>query len=171
MSDDTRFEEQKRLARSEVLAQMRETVSLQAGPLTLEVAGSPTAVLNEQRQLVYANRAFRELTGAASVEELCGQRPGEILACLHAGNGCGESESCLFCGAGQAIAETLRTRQAATRECHITVRPSDRGHAQDLLVRTTLSKSGAGPLRSSAFPTSATRSGARPCRGFSSMTS
>jgi signal transduction histidine kinase len=103
----------------------------------MDMAGAPTAVLNEQRQLVFANRGFLELAGAGSAEELRGQRTGQILGCMFASEGCGESEGCSFCGASLAIGETLRTRQAAARECHLTVRAADRGPSSDFLVRTT----------------------------------
>jgi signal transduction histidine kinase len=121
----------------EMLAQVREALPRDQDPLGADMAGTPTAVLNGQRRLVYANRAFTELAGAGGVEELCGQRTGQILGCVFSGDGCGESEACSFCGAAQAIGETLRTRQAAARECHLSVRAADRGPSNDFLVRTT----------------------------------
>jgi signal transduction histidine kinase len=126
-----------RVPRAEALSQLREARRSEKGPLTLEAVSAPAAVLNEQRQVIYANRAFQEFAGAGSVEELCGDRPGEILGCIHAHAGCGHAKSCRFCGAAQAILETQRTRQAAVRECHMTVSSAGRGPAHDFQVRTT----------------------------------
>ena len=123
-------------SRTEALAQLREARALETGPVTLDTIGLPTAVLNGSREVIYANGGFRELVGARSVEELCGSRPGEILGCLHSANGCGESDSCHYCGAAQAIIETQASRQPAVRECHITAAAPDRASAHDLLVRT-----------------------------------
>jgi signal transduction histidine kinase len=120
----------------DALAQLRQARALDVGPVTLDAVGAPTAVLNENREVIFANRGFRELVGARSVEELCGSRPGEILGCENAARGCGESESCRYCGAAQAIIETQQSRQPATRECHITVDDRDRAPAHDLLVQT-----------------------------------
>jgi len=137
MSTDAPFAMPERVPRAEALSQLREARRIEKGPFTLDAVSVPTAVLNEQRQVIYANRAFQEFAGAGSVEELCGDRPGEILGCIHAHAGCGHAESCRFCGAAQAILETQRTRQAAVRECHMTVSSAGRGPAYDFLVRTT----------------------------------
>ena len=137
MSTDAPFAMPEKVPRAEALSQLREARRIEKGPFTLDAVSVPTAVLNEQRQVIYANRAFQEFAGAGSVEELCGDRPGEILGCIHAHAGCGHAESCRFCGAAQAILETQRTRQAAVRECHMTVSSAGRGPAYDFLVRTT----------------------------------
>jgi hypothetical protein len=120
----------------EALAQLREARAVVGGPVALDAVGLPTAVLNGNREVIYANTGFREMVGAQSVEELCGRRPGEILGCANSFNGCGESDSCRYCGAAQAIVATQASRQPAARECHITVDAPDRAPAHDLLVRT-----------------------------------
>ncbi len=68
-------------------------------------------LLNRERQIVFANRAFREGTGPNSV---LGLRPGEAIGCLHAysdeaPNGCGTSHACRSCGAVLAILASQRT--------------------------------------------------------------
>jgi signal transduction histidine kinase len=90
---------------------------------TLDRLQNLIAVLNEQRQVVYANRTFVEFAGRGASDEMCGIRPGEIFNCIHASEnekGCGESQSCRLCGAMQAILETQATGLPATRECRIT---------------------------------------------------
>ena len=41
-------------------------------------------VLNECRQIVFANQAFRTFVGAATLDELVGCRQGEVFDCIHA---------------------------------------------------------------------------------------
>jgi signal transduction histidine kinase len=137
MTSEGPFGPTERASRSEILEQLTATRSTQQGPLTLDGVSSPIAVINAERQVVFANRAFLDVVGARSVEELCGQRPGEILGCVHAGAGCGESESCRYCGAALAILETQSTQREASRECHITSELADRAAAYDLHVHTT----------------------------------
>ncbi len=126
-----------RSSRPEVLAELRLARTAERVVGALEVSSEPTAVLNENRQIVFANQAFRELVGASAMEDMCGARPGEVLGCANADQGCGDSAACRFCGAAQAIVETLRTAKPLQRECHITT--ADGGHtaAQDFIVRTT----------------------------------
>ena len=138
MRSETHRHFPKRVPREQVEAQRRQAVASRHLPPTLDLVEEPVAVVNDQRQVIYANRAFQRLAGARSLEDMYGGRPGEILGCAHAEEseeGCGTSEGCRFCGAAQAIVETQRTRQPSTRECHISASPSGRGAAYDFLVR------------------------------------
>jgi Histidine kinase-, DNA gyrase B-, and HSP90-like ATPase len=126
-----------RASRSEVLSQLRQARAAERVVGALEIASEPTAVLNEHRQVVFANSAFQELVGADGIEEMCGARPGEVLGCVNADQGCGDSPACRFCGAAQAIMETLRSAKPLQRECHIDGAAGDRTVAHDFLVRTT----------------------------------
>lgn len=124
-----------RISRPDALAQLREARF--AFTPALEAAEGMVAVLNAQRQVIYATPAFQELSRAGSVEEMCGARPGELLGCSNARGACGESEACGFCGAAQAIRETIATGSPFARECHITVDAAEHASALDLLVQTT----------------------------------
>jgi signal transduction histidine kinase len=125
-----------RASRSEVLSQFHQVRTAERVVGALDISSEPTAVLNESRQVVFANLAFQELVGAATIEELCGARPGEVLGCQNADHGCGDSPACRFCGAAQAIVETFRSAQPLQRECHIAALDGDRTVAHDFLVRT-----------------------------------
>ena len=127
----------RRLTRAEALSQLKEARTIEKGPVSLDAVAMPVAVLNEQRQVIFANLAFREFVGARSLEDLCGDRPGELLGCANANGACGDSEACEFCGAAQAIRETQRTRRAAVRECNISVSTADRKPAYDLQALTS----------------------------------
>jgi len=98
------------------------------------------AVLNTQRQVVFANRALLDLAGAGSIDELAGRRTGELFGCLHAQRleeGCGTGAECRFCGAAQAVRETQASGAPAARECTIVGRSRDREVSHDLRVTTT----------------------------------
>jgi signal transduction histidine kinase len=78
-------------------------------------------ILNSHRQVVFANRAMEVYAGVAHRSELYGQRPGEILGCVHAteqDNQCGISRFCSACGAVKAILVSLAGK-TAMEECSI----------------------------------------------------
>ncbi|MBN1834932.1 MAG: PAS domain-containing protein [Spirochaetales bacterium] len=78
------------------------------------------AVLNPERQVVFANEQLLRLLGDRSLDSVCGERPGELLGCIHAGEGpagCGTSRSCRHCGAARAILETQSTGKPSSEEC------------------------------------------------------
>lgn len=96
-------------------------------------------LLNEQRQIVYANRSFREFRKAGDTDALLGMRPGEAVGCVHtrpedAPNGCGTSEFCRACGAVMAILVSQRTGSA---EEEVRILRSDDGDTLNLRVRTS----------------------------------
>jgi nitrogen-specific signal transduction histidine kinase len=82
-----------------------------------------TAILDENRQIVYANNELLDLLGISSIESVLGKRPGEAVSCIHSGEnkyGCGTSEACKVCGAVNSILESQRSGQKSTRETRIT---------------------------------------------------
>jgi signal transduction histidine kinase len=82
-----------------------------------------TAIINENRQIIFANNDFLELLGLKSLETILGKRPGEVVSCINAEkgpSGCGTSEACRYCGAVNAILESQRTNNKTTREARIT---------------------------------------------------
>jgi K+-sensing histidine kinase KdpD len=79
-------------------------------------------ILNQNRQIVFSNKALLQLMGIADMEELLGQRPGEALNCIHSDTmetGCGTSENCQVCGAINAILTSQETGEMVTQECRI----------------------------------------------------
>lgn len=97
-------------------------------------------VTNRHRQIVLANRPLLDLLGIADSGMLLGQRPGELVACIHADEmeaGCGTAEACAVCGAVNAILECQRTGQKISRETRITARRGGELEQFDLLVTAT----------------------------------
>ena len=79
-------------------------------------------ILNQQREIVFSNKALLQLMGIEDMEELLGQRPGEALNCIHSDQmeaGCGTSESCQVCGAANAILKCQESGEKVTDECRI----------------------------------------------------
>jgi len=98
-----------------------------------------TLVLNEQRQIVAANRQLLDAFGVPDLLALVGMRPGEALSCIHSTegpDGCGTSETCSACGAVLTILASQETGQQADGECRITI-TNNNGTALDLEVKAT----------------------------------
>ena len=80
------------------------------------------AILNRERQVLYANKTLLNSIGIDNLEDILGKRPGELVRCIHSSEtdgGCGTSESCRYCGAINAILECLSTGKEAAGECRI----------------------------------------------------
>ncbi len=109
-------------------------------------------VLNAQRQIVFANRAFLKLVGLQDATELLGrrhgeavdclrtaalgQRPGEAAGCVHADDapgGCGTTVFCKSCGAVRAILNS-QTGAEDIQECRLLRHVDARTEALDLRV-------------------------------------
>ncbi|MBN2053614.1 HAMP domain-containing histidine kinase [bacterium] len=93
----------------------------------LDLAPAALLVLNECRQVVYANQPARDLSSPSLVGGVIGKRPGEMLGCIYATQtpgGCGTSEFCSTCGAVKSI---LASQQGVreVQECNITVESGD----------------------------------------------
>ena len=92
-------------------------------------------VLNENRQIVYANRPALDFLGITGLEKLLGQRPGEAVNCVNSGcpGGCGTSEKCSTCGAVLAILGSQRGERTS-KECRILIKSGGGLDALDLKV-------------------------------------
>lgn len=78
-------------------------------------------ILNDRRQVVFANRIAMETACADSPDSLLGMRPGELLECEHAREepgGCGTTEACAKCGIFQGLVES-GTDATGAKECRL----------------------------------------------------
>ncbi|MDP6779379.1 MAG: PAS domain-containing sensor histidine kinase [Candidatus Latescibacteria bacterium] len=94
-------------------------------------------VLNDKRQIVFANNSLLELLGGTDMQSVCGLRVGDVLGCVHANEtegGCGTTEHCRMCGAVNAILTSQQGTQDV-QECRIT--PDRKGEALDLKIHAT----------------------------------
>lgn len=93
-------------------------------------------VVNQQRQIVFANHHLLKALGLKDADTILGLRPGEALGCVHAfetAGGCGATEFCKTCGAVQALLSSLSGRESV-QECRIALA---NGEALDLQVWAT----------------------------------
>jgi len=84
-------------------------------------------VLNEERQIIYANKTYLSFCGFSDIEMVLGKRPGEVLNCEYANlmeSGCGTTNYCRSCGAAKAIIESKRGEQS-TKDCQISTRDNE----------------------------------------------
>lgn len=91
-------------------------------------------ILNEERQIVFANRNLLDHLQVSDMEAILGLRPGEALQCVHAfefQEGCGTTKFCRACGAVKSILLSQEGKQNV-QECRIRQRGG--GDALDLLV-------------------------------------
>ncbi len=86
----------------------------------LDAIPNALVVLNDRRQIVYANSQFHALSNETDLNELLGQRVGEALHCIHArdNGGCGTTQFCTTCGAAHAQLSASYGRQSV-HECQI----------------------------------------------------
>lgn len=119
-----------RAARSTFLANEMASSLLDAMPCL-------ALVLNPQRQVVAVNRRVLQSAGIGNPEEILGLRPGELLACVHSGegpDGCGTGPACTECGAVRAIRDCLASRGPSVRHARLRTAGQDDGGALDLEV-------------------------------------
>lgn len=125
----------------------RRTIARQADHFTeekishhlLDAVPSVLAILNQQRQIVYANKALLAFLQISDRSAVLGQRPGEALHCVHAhrtAGGCGTTENCSRCGAVLAILTGLAGRKDV-RDVRITRTHNGRNESLDLQIWAT----------------------------------
>lgn len=117
----TKFLPAERATDSQVRCQYEAITALPLVRGFLDAMPNLVLMLNEHRQIVYANTVALEALGVG-FEALLGKRPGEAVNCIHSHeeSGCGTTEFCTTCGAANAIACALQGKPDA-RECRIQV--------------------------------------------------
>ncbi|MDD5302828.1 MAG: PAS domain-containing sensor histidine kinase [Elusimicrobia bacterium] len=89
----------------------------------LDAMPNMVMILNENRQIIYANKVTLD-TLQVGLDAILGKRTGEAMDCIHAREevgGCGTTEFCTACGAAGAVACALKGKPDA-QECRIPVR-------------------------------------------------
>jgi signal transduction histidine kinase len=134
--EETKFAPAERASEAEVRGQHQGLSSIPFFEQVLDSVPDILVFLNEQRQVVFANKAVFSFLGVEPTPDVLGHRPGEALGCVHATEtegGCGTTEFCQTCGAVQAILAAQRGTPEA-KECRIALQ--DSGDALDLKVST-----------------------------------
>lgn len=131
----TDFLPAERAAQTALLADWKEIDGAPLFHQILDMVPDGVMILNEQRQIVFCNRALLKLLNLDDVRDALGMRPGEVLQCRHSGEGpggCGTTEFCRECGAPKAILAAVR-EGSGREDCRI-IRKD--GRALDLRVTT-----------------------------------
>jgi signal transduction histidine kinase len=94
-------------------------------------------ILNEKREIVFANQRLLETLKIDEARDIYGARPGDALRCIHVNDnrrGCGSSAFCRACGAVKAIVSSQNGR-TDVQECRIVL--NEQGDSLELLIRTS----------------------------------
>ena len=90
-----------------------------------EIFGAMTgigAIVNKNRQIVYANNEFLSLMGINNLELLLDWKFGEVISCVNtydAPSGCGTSRACTYCGVINTLLESQKTGKKTIKEAQI----------------------------------------------------
>jgi nitrogen-specific signal transduction histidine kinase len=137
---DTMFAPAERTPDTEILNYNNELSGNTMLKMISDAMPDVATILSPERQIVYANKALLEIISGSSQEDYLGDRPGELLNCIHSAEntgGCGTTDSCRFCGAVNAIIECQRTGEQVHNECRISSVINGQTHSFDLHVTAT----------------------------------
>ncbi|MBI2419165.1 MAG: PAS domain-containing sensor histidine kinase [Ignavibacteriales bacterium] len=103
--------------------------------LVLNLIPNLVLILNENRQIVFANNAMLKYLNLRISDSILGLRPGELINCIHSDDteaGCGTAKNCMVCGAVKSILSS-QNGEIVDEECRILTKQSD---AVDYKVHT-----------------------------------
>ena len=84
-----------------------------------------TAILNKERQIVFANEKLQEMASSTGTIDVLEMRPGEALNCKNSNTepgGCGTSEHCRYCGAVRVILQSQNFNTRVSEDCRMTIK-------------------------------------------------
>lgn len=97
-------------------------------------------VLNDKRQIVFANDVFLANLGVDNDELFLGKRSGEAFGCVNANlepGGCGTSDACRYCGAVNVVLRAQRSLKKEIEESVVIVKNGDYTKQLDLEITAT----------------------------------
>lgn len=133
---ETLFAPSARLGVEEIRRSFEELNAEQRYDLVLNLMPTLSFIVNERRQVIFANETALSSLGVEASEVL-GARPGEVLDCIHAfesPGGCGTTEACRVCGAVGAVIEALEGGKKIARECRVSTCSDGEPGSLDFLV-------------------------------------
>ena len=89
----------------------------------LNAVGPIVLILNQDRQIVFGNKAFLDYVGSKDLTGIIGMRVGEVFGCIHAREtelGCGTTVFCKMCGAVQTMLSS-QMGETDVQECRISL--------------------------------------------------
>lgn len=94
-------------------------------------------LLNDERQVVYANTVLLQSLGIQNIQQIVGMRPGEVIQCVNAhsgSDGCGSGAECRFCQAVQVVFACMDQRRKVSSECRVMSKVGDDYLPNDIRV-------------------------------------
>jgi PAS domain-containing protein len=140
MEDSTHFAPAERTSDEQILMENDLVYSQEFFSKLFGAMNGIGAVINKNRQIVYANNELLSLLGIKTLEPILGKRAGEVLSCIHSEEepfGCGTSRSCPYCGAVNTILESQRTGLKSMNEAHISGLVDGKHMSWDLNIIST----------------------------------
>lgn len=133
----TLFAPGERLSREELAPKVKAVVEDPIVVAILKSIPGSVLIVSRERQILAANREILDALGLSDADFLIGQRPGEALGCIHAGegpSGCGTSRHCRVCGAVIAMLAALDTHEPYKGECTLSLLTGERLHCMNFAV-------------------------------------
>lgn len=106
----------------------------------LESVDGYIMVLNSKRQVLAMNKQLVKDLKIETPSCLFGNRPGEILGCIHSAEmpgGCGTSKVCSTCGAVISIVTSQKENKPITKECLATIKSGTATDSLEFRVKST----------------------------------
>jgi len=129
----TSYDRRQRCSNENLKKQIHDLYELPYLRQGLDATNSMILILNTCRQAVFANKAYLAMMNIQEISELMGQRPGEIIKCVHAYDGldgCGTADACKYCNGMNTILTAMNSNKDSIGEfSHINTR---HGYEQNL---------------------------------------
>lgn len=140
MLEKTKFAPALRSSSDHIIKESRVVASQKLFGEILEAINGKSILIDNNRQIIYANNDFVNLLGLKNMNPILGMRLGEVISCIHSGEeqfGCGTSAACAYCGAVNAILESQKTGSKSAKECRITTFVDEKLKSWDLFITSS----------------------------------
>jgi K+-sensing histidine kinase KdpD len=137
---ETKYAPAERLSINDIEKQLQEILSASYVTELLQALPYIATILNENRQIIFANDSVMKLLGYTCLEDFIGKRPGELISCINSDTqrgGCGTSENCSVCGAVNTILQSQKNNEKTVGECRISSIIGEKPMSFDFLVAAT----------------------------------
>ena len=115
------FIPEKRRTKQELQEEKKTLFNTEIFSILLEEIPNMIFIINDCRQIIYANKSVLRVLETDDATVVFGKRPGETFECIHAlegKDGCGSTEYCTVCGFANAIASSENNLDD-NRECNL----------------------------------------------------
>lgn len=140
MSKITYFASPERIDKKDLVTVSDKIFNLTYARKILNSIPNMVVIVNEHRQVIYANDVFIRVVGLKKFQEVLGQRPGELVNCIHAHAtewGCGTGRECRYCGAINTVLSSVKANSIVENEARITTVQNDKIVPLDLHIKAS----------------------------------